>query len=86
MGGTDASGPQSQLYWAIPTTDGNIPEWMHLDASDLGAGGLAGAAPVILGPDAVLVGGHDLDRRARVEPSARTPRRSRRSSRWASSG
>jgi len=57
VGGSDSTGPQSQLYWAIPTTDGNIPEWMHLDASDLPAGGLAGAAPVIVGPDAILVGG-----------------------------
>ena len=57
VGGNDASGPKSQLYWAIPTTDGNIPEWLHLAASDLPPGGLAGAAPVILGPDAVLVGG-----------------------------
>ena len=57
VGGSDGKAPQSQLYWAIPTTDGNIPEWFHLDASDLPAGGLAGAAPVILGPDAILVGG-----------------------------
>ena len=57
VGGADASGPQSQLYWAIPSTDGNIPEWKHLDVSDLPAGGLAGAAPIILGPDAILVGG-----------------------------
>ena len=56
-GGSDATGPQSQLYWAIPTTAGEIPEWKHLDVSDLPAGGLAGAAPVIIGPDAALVGG-----------------------------
>lgn len=58
VGGEDATGaPQSQLYWAIPTTDGEIPEWKHLDVSDLPPSGLAGAAPVILGPDIVLVGG-----------------------------
>ena len=57
VGGADASGPQSQLYWAIPSSDGDLPEWKHLDVSDLGVGGLAGGAPVILGPDAVLVGG-----------------------------
>jgi N-acetylneuraminic acid mutarotase len=57
VGGADKSGPKNQLYWAIPTSDGNIPEWFHLDVSDLPAGGLAGGAPVILGPDAILVGG-----------------------------
>jgi len=57
VGGSDGTAPQSQLYWAIPTTDGQILEWKHLNVSDLPAGGLAGAAPVILGPDAVLVGG-----------------------------
>ncbi len=56
-GGSDGTAPQSQVYWAIPTTDGNIPEWKHLDVSDLPAGGLAGAAPVLLGPEIVLVGG-----------------------------
>jgi hypothetical protein len=57
VGGTDGTAAKSQLYWAIPTTDGQIPEWKHLDVSDLPASGLAGAAPVILGPDAILVGG-----------------------------
>lgn len=58
VGGEDASGaPQSQLYWAIPTTEGEIPEWKHLDVSDLPSGGLAGGAPVILGPDVILVAG-----------------------------
>lgn len=55
VGGSDATGSQSQLYWAIPTTEGDIPEWKHLDVSDLPTGGLAGAAPVIIGPDALLV-------------------------------
>lgn len=57
VGGSDGTAPQSQLYWAIPTTDGQIPDWKHLNVSDLPVGGLTGAAPVILGPNAVLVGG-----------------------------
>ncbi len=57
VGGADATGLQNELYWALPTTDGQLPEWKHLDVSDLPPSGLAGAAPVILGPDAVLVGG-----------------------------
>ena len=57
VGGTDGTTAKNQLYWAIPTTDGQIPEWKHLDVSDLPATGLAGAAPVILGPDAILIGG-----------------------------
>jgi hypothetical protein len=56
-GGTDGTTPQSELYWAIPTTDGQIPAWNPLAVSDLPAGGLAGSAPVILGPNAVLIGG-----------------------------
>jgi len=57
VGGTDGTAPQSQLYWAIPTTEGEIPGWQNLAQSDLPPGGLAGAAPVIIGPNAVLVGG-----------------------------
>lgn len=57
VGGSDGTTLQSQLYWAIPTNEGEIPEWKHLEVSDLPASGLAGAAPVILGPDAILVGG-----------------------------
>jgi hypothetical protein len=59
IGGRDASGPRSELYWAIPDANGNIPEWKHLAQSDLpeSAGGLAGSAPIVLGPNVVLVGG-----------------------------
>jgi len=57
VGGTDGTAPQSQVYWAIPTNGGEIPKWQNLAVSDLPPGGLAGAAPVILGADAVLVGG-----------------------------
>ncbi|MEO8571720.1 MAG: hypothetical protein ABI553_08445 [Chloroflexota bacterium] len=57
VGGNDGSAPKSELYWAIPTTAGDIPEWKHLDATDLPAPGLEGAAAVISGPDSILVGG-----------------------------
>jgi hypothetical protein len=43
----------------VPDAEGNIAEWRHLDQSDLpdSAGGLAGSAPLVLGPNIVLVGG-----------------------------
>ena len=55
-GGNDGGGPQSELYWAVPTNAGDLPEWKHLAASDLPAP-LEGGAPVITGPEAVIVGG-----------------------------
>jgi hypothetical protein len=59
IGGRDAGSPRGELYWAIPDANGNIPEWKHLEQSDLpeSAGGLAGSAPIVLGPNVVLVGG-----------------------------
>jgi hypothetical protein len=57
IGGSDGTKPQGTLYWAVPTNSGNITDWKHLDVSDLPATGLAGAAPIILGPNAILVGG-----------------------------
>jgi hypothetical protein len=40
-----------------PDDAGDIPEWKHLPAMDLPASGLEGAAAVVSGPNAVLVGG-----------------------------
>ena len=57
IGGSDGTNPQGKLYWAIPNNSGDITEWKHLDVSDLPSTGLAGAAPIILGPNAILVGG-----------------------------
>ena len=57
IGGTDGTTPQRTLWWAIPTNAGDITEWKHLDVSDLPASGLAGGAPIIIGPDAILIGG-----------------------------
>jgi hypothetical protein len=76
IGGTDGTTPQGTVYWAIPTAGGDITEWKHLDVSDLPSTGLAGAAPIILGPDAILVGGTTSDgviaasNRANIAPEA----------------
>ena len=56
-GGNDGSVPRPEVYWAVPTTEGDLPEWKHLPVMDLPASGLEGAAAVISGPNAVLVGG-----------------------------
>lgn len=56
-GGNDGSGPRHEVYWAIPSSTGDLPEWKHLEVSDLPAAGLEGAAAIISGPNAVLVGG-----------------------------
>ncbi len=60
VGGSDASGPQPELYWAIPSATGDLPEWKHLDVSDLPAG-LSGASALVTGPNAVLFGGESSD-------------------------
>jgi N-acetylneuraminic acid mutarotase len=76
IGGSDGTTPQSQLYWAIPTSTGDLPEWKHLDVSDFPSQGNAGGAPIVLGPDAVIVGGTTKDgvvggvARANIAPEA----------------
>ena len=57
VGGSDGTTPQRTLYWGVPTSGGDIPEWKHLVVSDLPADGNAGGAPLILGPDAIIIGG-----------------------------
>jgi hypothetical protein len=56
-GGNDGAGPTREVYWAIPSSTGDLTEWKHLDVSDLPEAGLEGAAAVINGPTALLVGG-----------------------------
>lgn len=76
IGGSDGTTPQGTLYWAIPSAVGDIAEWKHLDVSDLPASGNAGGAPMILGPNAVIVGGTTTDGpiaasvRANIAPEA----------------
>jgi len=60
MGGADQDGPRTEVYWAIPLTDGSVPEWKHLSQSDLPYG-LTGASALVTGPNAVLVGGQTTD-------------------------
>jgi len=47
VGGTDGSAPKGETYWAVPDSNGNIPSWSHLAASDLPPEGLAGSAAVV---------------------------------------
>jgi hypothetical protein len=56
-GGSDASGPKSELYWAIPDSNGGLTDgWHHLSNDDLSAG-VTGASPVVSGSNAILLGG-----------------------------
>ncbi|HEX5823251.1 MAG TPA: hypothetical protein VFY18_02225 [Candidatus Limnocylindrales bacterium] len=76
VGGSDGAAPKGTLYWTTPNGVGDITEWKHLEASDLPASGLAGGAPIILGPDAIIVGGTTADgviaaaARANIAPEA----------------
>lgn len=57
VGGTDGTAPASDVYWAIPSAQGELTNgWQHLDQSDLGSG-VAGGAPVVSGATAFVVGG-----------------------------
>lgn len=57
-GGSDGSDPRSELYWAVPDALGDVPAgWRHVDVTDLPAGGLVGAAPVVISGHVVLIGG-----------------------------
>jgi hypothetical protein len=64
VGGSDGTTSQPtsrpEAYWAVPDSEGNIPEWKHLDVSDLPAPGLNGAAPLLTGPNVVLIGGTSI--------------------------
>jgi hypothetical protein len=57
-GGSDAAGAtNSELWWAIPTADGEITEWKHAAEMDLPAAGLAGSATLVSGVQVFLIGG-----------------------------
>jgi hypothetical protein len=60
VGGEDGSGPQGQLFWTIPSTEGDITGWQHLDVSDLPFG-LTGGSAVVSGPNAIIVGGETTE-------------------------
>lgn len=55
-GGTDGTALHNEVYWATPSNDGTIAEWKHLAVSDLPVPA-QGGAPVVSGPDAIIVGG-----------------------------
>lgn len=57
IGGFDGTAPRGELYWAIPSTNGELPEWQHLPQTDLPVAGLAGSAAVTSGSEAFLIGG-----------------------------
>ena len=75
VGGSDGTTPQTSVYWTVPTNGGDINSWLHLDVSDLPTG-LAGGAPLILGPNAIIVGGETAQgeiagsHRANIAPEA----------------
>jgi hypothetical protein len=60
VGGADNDGLRTELYWTIPTNDGNIPEWKHLAASDLTEGRSGGSA-LVTGPNAIIFGGETAE-------------------------
>jgi len=59
VGGSDGTSSQNELYWAIPDSAGNLL-WKHLDVSDLPEPGLEGAAPLVSGPNVIIVGGQSV--------------------------
>ncbi len=56
QGGSDGTNPTSETYWTTPPANGAISAWQHLAQTDLGAP-LQGAAAVVNGPYAFLLGG-----------------------------
>jgi hypothetical protein len=61
VGGSDGTTRHGELYWAIPSSAGDLPGgWRHLAATDL-PGGLVDAAPVVTGGTAILIGGSTDD-------------------------
>jgi hypothetical protein len=61
VGGDDGSGPQRQLYWAVPSGSGTISEWKHLDQIDLPASGIEGASAIVTGTNVFVIGGKSSD-------------------------
>jgi hypothetical protein len=58
VGGSDGQGARGEVYWALPNATGDLPGgWRHLAETDLPAGGLVDAAPVVTGSTVLLIGG-----------------------------
>jgi len=60
VSGASADGPQRETYWSVPTNAGDIPEWKHLEVSDLPVG-LSGGTVIVTGPNAIIVGGESAE-------------------------
>jgi len=60
VGGDDGSGPQAEVYWTVPSGDGSLPGWKHLDETDLPAG-LEGASAIVSGSNVLVIGGSTAD-------------------------
>ncbi len=69
IGGSDGTALHPEMYWTIPDAKGDVPAWQHLPATDLPTG-VSGAAPLVSGSAAFLVGGSTADQKA-VAGSAR---------------
>jgi hypothetical protein len=61
VGGSDGLSPHGELFWTIPNATGDLAGWKHRAEMDLPAGGLEGASPITVGPNAYLVGGATED-------------------------
>jgi hypothetical protein len=57
VGGSDGTTSRPEAYWAVPDSEGNIPEWKNLDVINLPAPGMEGAPPLLTGPNVILIGG-----------------------------
>ncbi|HVA86674.1 MAG TPA: kelch repeat-containing protein [Candidatus Saccharimonadales bacterium] len=57
VGGTDGKTLAGELYWAVPDSNGNIGQWLHLPQSDLPSSGLVGGRAIVNGADAFIIGG-----------------------------
>jgi hypothetical protein len=56
-GGTDGTSPKREVYWALPNSNGDLPDgWHHLDKTDLPAGVVDGAT-VVSGVNVYILGG-----------------------------
>jgi len=60
VGGADAAGLRTELYWAVPNGDGTLPDWKHLAQTDLPAG-LEGGSAIVVGSNVVVIGGTSQD-------------------------
>jgi hypothetical protein len=60
VGGDDGTAARKELYWTVPKGDGSIPGWKHLAETDLPEG-LEGGSAVVVGSNALILGGSTRD-------------------------